>query len=211
MTQGEGLHLHVRLEDRDNLNEYAMQGELFGVDDAESDARGYRGSIASKVAGITYRQLDYWARKQIVAPSITPSHGSGSRRLYSFKDVVILAVSKKLLDAGVNLQNVTTAIGFLMQRASSQLEHITIMCDGEQVYECTSNERMMELLASGHAVFAVSVGSLWHQVQTALEQEDSVDVGRRIAQSGSKQSVDDLTAARMRRNHEVRHQPRQSA
>ena len=135
MTQGEGLHLHVRLEDRDNLNEYAMQGELFGVDDAESDARGYRGSIASKVAGITYRQLDYWARKQIVAPSITPSHGSGSRRLYSFKDVVILAVSKKLLDAGVNLQNVTTAIGFLMQRASSQLEHITIMCDGEQVYE----------------------------------------------------------------------------
>lgn len=43
MTQGEGLHLHVRLEDRDNLNEYAMQGELFGVDDAESDARGYRG------------------------------------------------------------------------------------------------------------------------------------------------------------------------
>ena len=61
MTQGEGLHLHVRLEDRDNLNEYAIQGELFGVDDAESDARGYRGSIASKVAGITYRQLDYWA------------------------------------------------------------------------------------------------------------------------------------------------------
>ena len=211
MTQGEGLHLHVRLEDRDNLNEYAIQGELFGVDDAESDARGYRGSIASKVAGITYRQLDYWARKQIVAPSITPSHGSGSRRLYSFKDVVILAVSKKLLDAGVNLQNVTTAIGFLMQRASSQLEHITIMCDGEQVYECTSNERMMELLASGHAVFAVSVGSLWHQVRTALEQEDSMDVGRRITQSGSKQSVDDLTAARMRRNHEVRHQPRQSA
>lgn len=211
MTQGDGLHLHVRLEDRDNLNEHAMQGELFGVDDAESDARGYRGSIASKVAGITYRQLDYWARKQIVAPSITPSHGSGSRRLYSFKDVVILAVSKKLLDAGVNLQNVTTAIGFLMQRASSQLEHITIMCDGEQVYECTSNERMMELLASGHAVFAVSVGSLWHRVRTALEQEDSVDVGRRIAQSGSKQSVDDLTAARMRRNHEVRHQPRQSA
>ena len=69
-----------------------------------------------KVAGITYRQLDYWARKQIVEPSITPSHGSGSRRLYSFKDVVILAVSKRLLDAGINLQNVTTAIGFLAQR-----------------------------------------------------------------------------------------------
>lgn len=92
------LHLHVS---------HAVQGELFPSADAQPVTRGYRGTVASKVAGITYRQLDYWARKQIVEPSITPSHGSGSRRLYSFKDVVILAVSKRLLDAGINLQNVT--------------------------------------------------------------------------------------------------------
>ena len=93
------LHLHVS---------HAVQGELFPSADAQPVTRGYRGTVASKVAGITYRQLDYWARKQIVEPSITPSHGSGSRRLYSFKDVVILAVSKRLLDAGINLQNVTS-------------------------------------------------------------------------------------------------------
>ena len=104
------LHLHVS---------HAVQGELFPSADAQPVTRGYRGTVASKVAGITYRQLDYWARKQIVEPSITPSHGSGSRRLYSFKDVVILAVSKRLLDAGINLQNVTTAIGFLAQRGVS--------------------------------------------------------------------------------------------
>ena len=104
------LHLHVS---------HAVQGELFPSADAQPVTRGYRGTVASKVAGITYRQLDYWARKQIVEPSITPSHGSGSRRLYSFKDVVILAVSKRLLDAGINLQNVTTAIGFLAQRPNS--------------------------------------------------------------------------------------------
>ena len=99
------LHLHVPLKDRVDLSaEGAVQGELFATEDAEDTRRGYRGTVASKVAGITYRQLDYWARKQIVEPSITPSHGSGSRRLYSFKDVVILAVSKRLLDAGVNLQ-----------------------------------------------------------------------------------------------------------
>ena len=86
------LHLHVS---------HAVQGELFPSADAQPVTRGYRGTVASKVAGITYRQLDYWARKQIVEPSITPSHGSGSRRLYSFKDVVILAVSKRLLDAGM--------------------------------------------------------------------------------------------------------------
>lgn len=211
MALNDGLHLHVRLENRENLNDNAVQGELFEFDD-EDTMLGYRGSVASKVAGITYRQLDYWARKQIVAPSITPSHGSGSRRLYSFKDVMILAVSKKLLDAGVNLQNVTTAIGFLTQRSVSQLEHITIMCDGERVYECTSNERMMELLDTGHAVFAVSVGSLWHRIHTALEQEDAVDVnGQALTADIGQQPIDDLTAARMRKNQKARHQSRQSA
>ena len=135
------LHLHVS---------HAVQGELFPSADAQPVTRGYRGTVASKVAGITYRQrseepgsgsraagtrcqagvtyrqLDYWARKQIVEPSITPSHGSGSRRLYSFKDVVILAVSKRLLDAGINLQNVTTAIGFLAQRTPEQLAGIIV-------------------------------------------------------------------------------------
>ena len=171
-----GLHLHVSLEDRQNLNADAIQGELFSNVDTEEIKRGYRGTVASKVAGITYRQLDYWARKQIVEPSITPSHGSGSRRLYSFKDVVILAVSKKLLDAGVNLQNVTAAIGFLTQRSTDQLANVTIMCDGQNVHECTTSEQMLELLQSGKAVFAVSVGSLWHQIETALEQEEYIDL-----------------------------------
>ncbi len=153
----------------------AVQGELFTVPDTQA-TRGYRGAIASKAAGITYRQLDYWARKQIVEPSITPSHGSGSRRLYSFKDVVILAVSKRLLDAGINLQNVTTAIGFLMQRTSDQLEGITIMCDGDEVHECTDGEQMVALLQGGKAVFGVSVGSLWRQIKEALDGEDYVDL-----------------------------------
>lgn len=211
MDQSGRLHLHVRLEDRDDLNEYAVQGELFSLTDNEDAARGYRGTVASKVAGITYRQLDYWARKQIVDPSITPSHGSGSRRLYSFKDVVILATSKKLLDAGVNLQNVTTAIGFLVAHTSSQLEHITIMCDGEQVYECTTNEQMMELLNSGRAVFAVSVGSLWHQIREALDHESYVDLKDHQVKNAVAQPIDDLTAARMRKNLEARQQQRQSA
>lgn len=211
MDQSGRLHLHVRLEDRDDLNEYAVQGELFSLTDNEDATRGYRGTVASKVAGITYRQLDYWARKQIVDPSITPSHGSGSRRLYSFKDVVILATSKKLLDAGVNLQNVTTAIGFLVAHTSSQLEHITNMCDGEQVYECTTNEQMMELLNSGRAVFAVSVGSLWHQIREALDHESYVDLKDHQVKNAVAQPIDDLTAARMRKNLEARQQQRQSA
>lgn len=192
-----GLHLHVSLEDRQNLNADAIQGELFSNVDTEEIKRGYRGTVASKVAGITYRQLDYWARKQIVEPSITPSHGSGSRRLYSFKDVVILAVSKKLLDAGVNLQNVTAAIGFLTQRSTDQLANVTIMCDGQNVHECTTSEQMLELLQSGKAVFAVSVGSLWHQIETALEQEEYIDLEAKPLTIATGRPIDELTAMRM--------------
>ena len=206
------LHLHVPLKDRVDLSaEGAVQGELFATEDAEDTRRGYRGTVASKVAGITYRQLDYWARKQIVEPSITPSHGSGSRRLYSFKDVVILAVSKRLLDAGVNLQNVTAAIGFLSRRTTAQLADVTIMCDGQQVYECTTSEQMLNLLRSGKAVFGVSVGSLWHGIDEALEHEDYVDLASKPAALSSGRPIDELTAMRMRKKLEVQRAARQAA
>ena len=206
------LHLHVPLKDRVDLSaEGAVQGELFATEDAEDSRRGYRGTVASKVAGITYRQLDYWARKQIVEPSITPSHGSGSRRLYSFKDVVILAVSKRLLDAGVNLQNVTAAIGFLSRRTTAQLADVTIMCDGQQVYECTTSEQMLDLLRSGKAVFGVSVGSLWHEIDEALEHEDYVDLASKPAALSSGRPIDDLTAMRMRKKLEAQRAARQAA
>lgn len=206
------LHLHVPLKDRVDLSaEGAVQGELFATEDAEDTRRGYRGTVASKVAGITYRQLDYWARKQIVEPSITPSHGSGSRRLYSFKDVVILAVSKRLLDAGVNLQNVTAAIGFLSRRTTAQLADVTIMCDGQQVYECTTSEQMLNLLRSVKAVFGVSVGSLWHEIDEALEHEDYVDLASKPAALSSGRPIDELTAMRMRKKLEAQRAARQAA
>ena len=206
------LHLHVPLKDRVDLSaQGAVQGEPFATEDAEDTRRGYRGTVASKVAGITYRQLDYWARKQIVEPSITPSHGSGSRRLYSFKDVVILAVSKRLLDAGVNLQNVTAAIGFLSRRTTAQLADVTIMCDGQQVYECTTSEQMLNLLRSGKAVFGVSVGSLWHEIDEALEHEDYVDLASKPAALSSGRPIDELTAMRMRKKLEAQRAARQAA
>lgn len=205
-----GLHLHIPLKERENLNDEAIQGELFSSTDTQEAKRGYRGTVASKIAGITYRQLDYWARKQIVEPSITPSHGSGSRRLYSFKDVVILAVSKRLLDAGVNLQNVTAAIGFLSQRSTAQLANVTIMCDGQHVHECTTSEQMLELLQSGKAVFAVSVGSLWHQIEAALEHEDYVDLEAQPMKITMNRPIDELTAMRMRKKLEARRLQRET-
>ncbi len=198
------LQLHVRLEDREDLRAHdAVQGALFETEEVLEAKRGYRGTVASKVAGITYRQLDYWARKQILVPSLNPSHGSGTRRLYSFKDVVILAVSKRLLDAGVNLNNVTKAIGFLTQRSTSALENIVIVCDGDNVQECTENSQMLDLMNKGNAVFGVSVGALWHQMEEALETENYVNLENKAVRVNTGNAIDELAERRLRHKLEV--------
>lgn len=154
----------------------AVQGQLFSMNGEEAVTKGYRGSVASKVAGITYRQLDYWARKGIMEPSVTQSHGSGSRRLYSFKDIVVLAVLKHLLDIGVNLPNATAAASFLNEKNEGDLEKVTIVCDGDNVIDCQSSEQLFDIMTSGKAVFAMAVSTIWQQVQDDLVTEDYVDL-----------------------------------
>ena len=117
----------------------------------------------------------------------------------------------RLLDAGINLQNVTTAISFLTQRTAEQLENITIMCDGQQVHECTDSEQMVALLQSGRAVFGVSVGSLWKQIRETLAHEEYVDLTTMPSMMGGNRPVDDITAMRMRKNFEAQHQTRAAA
>ena len=172
-----------------------VQGELFSPEQAEGTTRGYRGTVAAKVAGITYRQLDYWARKRIVEPSIKASHGSGSRRLYSFKDVVILAVLKRLLDAGVNLVNATNTVNYLERRTVGQLEHVTVVCDGDQVTECSGPDQVFALMQSGRAVFAISVDLTTGQLTPGLPERP----------------IDELTAMRLRQRLEQQHEQRQRA
>ena len=94
------------------------QGALF-ADPSQpqpGEVLGYRGPTACSAAGITYRQLDYWARTDLVTPTIRTATGSGSQRLYSFKDILVLKVVKRLLDAGVSLQNIRVAVEALRQR-----------------------------------------------------------------------------------------------
>lgn len=199
------LSLHVRLADRTDFSgAHAVQGALFDFADDKQDC-GYRGVVASKIAGITYRQLDYWARKHIVEPSITPSSGSGSRRLYSFKDIVILAVAKKLLDTGVNLVNVTAALNYLESRSVEQLESAVVMCDGSRIFECTNDAEMMTLMKEGHAIFGISVSVLWHDIEKALKKEESFNVHSSPVQSAQHTvaTIDQLAERRMRRKIEL--------
>ena len=113
---------------------------------AAPGAHGYRGSVACQAAGISYRQLDYWARTGLVVPSIRMAAGSGSARLYSFRDILLLKVIKRFLSAGVSLQNIRAAVEHLTARGTADLSTITLMSDGSSIYECTNSDEVYDLL-----------------------------------------------------------------
>ena len=110
---------------------------------------GYRGPAACRAAGVTYRQLDYWARTGLLEPSVRNVSGSGHQRLYSFRDVLVLKVIKRLLDAGVSLQQIRVAVAALRDHGVRELAGITLMSDGASVYECTSDDQVIDLLRGG--------------------------------------------------------------
>jgi DNA-binding transcriptional MerR regulator len=147
------------------------QGLLFEADvTILPDDIGYRGPTACAAAGITYRQLDYWARTGLVEPSIRPAHGSGTQRLYGFRDILVLKIVKRLLDAGVSLQQIRLAVAQLTSRGVADLATITLMSDGATVYECTSADEVVDLLAGGQGVFGIAVGRVWREVEGSLAQ-----------------------------------------
>ncbi|GLW67439.1 transcriptional regulator [Actinomadura rubrobrunea] len=147
------------------------QGLLFDTQvSAPPEDVGYRGPTACAAAGITYRQLDYWARTGLVEPSVRAAHGSGSQRLYSFRDILVLKVVKRLLDTGVSLQQIRTAVAHLRDRGVQDLAQITLMSDGVSVYECTSADEVVDLLQGGQGVFGIALGRVWQEVEGSLAE-----------------------------------------
>nr|WP_269762028.1 MerR family transcriptional regulator [Ornithinimicrobium cryptoxanthini] len=145
------------------------QGLLFTSDvPALEEGIGYRGPTACSAAGVTYRQLDYWARTGLLEPSVRNPSGSGTQRLYSFRDILVLKLIKRLLDAGVSLQQIRVAITHLRERGVQDLAHITLMSDGASVYECTSDDEVIDLVRGGQGVFGIAVGSVWREVEGTL-------------------------------------------
>ncbi|MEN9324598.1 MAG: hypothetical protein RL414_352 [Actinomycetota bacterium] len=129
---------------------------------------GYRGATACVAAGITYRQLDYWARTGLVEPSIKTATGSGSQRLYGFRDILVLKIVKRLLDTGVSLQNIRTAVEHLRGRGVTELESMTLMSDGASIYECASADDIVDLLQGGQGVFGIAISKVWTEVEGSL-------------------------------------------
>lgn len=175
-----------------------QQGLLFS-DDVSSlpDDLGYRGPTACNAAGITYRQLDYWARTGLVEPTVRSATGSGTQRLYGFRDILLLKVIKRLLDAGVSLQQIRTAVAHLRARGTDDLTRVTLMSDGASVYECTSNDEVIDLLQGGQGVFGIAIGGVWREIEGSLAALPS----ERTAEDHSAPSDagDELSARRQAR------------
>ena len=141
-----------------------VQPGLFPDDGIPDGTSGYRVPIACQIAGITYRQLDYWARTDLVVPSIRNAAGSGSQRLYSFKDILVLKIVKQLLDTGISLQNIRKAVEKLENLGVDDLSGITLVSDGTTVYECTSAEEVVDLLQHGQGVFGIAVSGAMREL-----------------------------------------------
>ncbi|MFD0258665.1 MerR family transcriptional regulator [Kitasatospora indigofera] len=129
---------------------------------------GYRGPTACAAAGITYRQLDYWARTGLLEPSVRSVYPASTHRLYSFRDILTLKIVKRLLDAGVSLQNIRVAVTHLQSAEIGDLAGLTLMCDGATVYECSTPQQVVDLLKGGQGVFGIAVGAVWKELESSL-------------------------------------------
>lgn len=128
---------------------------------------GYRAPQVCKLVGITYRQLDYWARTDLLRPSLQQAHGSGTQRLYSFADIVQLKVVKRLLDAGMSLKKIRSAVEILREqmRSDTPLADVTLLSDGQTIYAAHSADEVVDVFQRGQGVFGIAVGP----VQAELE------------------------------------------
>jgi DNA-binding transcriptional MerR regulator len=169
------------------------QDALFEIR-ADDHEVGYRGPAVAQIAGITYRQLDYWARTKLVQPTCRTAHGSGSQRLYTFRDILVLKIVKGLLDTGISLQSVRKAIGTLSDLGVDDLASLTLFSDGKTVYECRSPEEVIDLLAGGQGVFGIAVPGLAKELAGELSAFDAEPADTTTGPT----VVDELAARRVR-------------
>lgn len=133
---------------------------------------GYRAPQVCNLVGITYRQLDYWARTELITPSLQAATGSGSQRLYTFSDVVQLKVIKRLLDAGMSLKKIRQAVEILREQMESDrpLADVTLLSDGQTIYAAHSEEEVVDVFRRGQGVFGIAIGPVETEVQGDIHQ-----------------------------------------
>ena len=133
---------------------------------------GFSGTTVCRVTGVTYRQLDYWARTDLVTPSVSPAHGSGSKRRYSYSDLVEVKVIKSLLDAGVSLGRTRQAVDCLRSSLGVDLGSASLILSGSKTVLAHSNGEIVDLLRGGQGVFnVVPLAGVVAELQNTIRHE----------------------------------------
>ena len=165
------------------------------MSDASSEV-GYRGPQVCSIVGITYRQLDYWARTDLLRPSISEARGSGTQRRYSYRDLLELKVIKRLLDSGISLQSARQAITYLRENLGEDVAAANLVLNGASSVLATTGEQIVDLLRGGQGVLNIvplagvveeldaAIHSLGAAKGGAAAETPVVDAPRRAASGG---------------------------
>jgi DNA-binding transcriptional MerR regulator len=144
--------------------------------DREGDEVGFRGPQVCKIVGISYRQLDYWARTDLVRPSLADAHGSGTQRRYSYRDLVRLKVIKNLIDAGVKLQTARRAIEYLREDLGEDWASASLVLNGANSVLARDGEALVDLVRHGQGVLnIVSLGQVVDELEASIHELEPGD------------------------------------
>ena len=134
--------------------------------DTGAPIQGYSAKFTADVVGITYRQLDYWARTDLIVPSVAEAAGSGSRRQYSYGDLVRLKVIKRLLDNGIKLEKVRAIFDYIRNELGEDISSANLVIDGANAAIVRSHDDIIDALQRGQGVLPLS--NIGREVDAAI-------------------------------------------
>ena len=138
---------------------------------SNSPVGSYSGKKAADIVGITYRQLDYWARTDLIRPSLADARGSGSRRRYSYRDLLELKLVKTLLDDGIRLESIREAFGYLREQLGEDLSTAKLVIAGNSAILVRENDELVDVVNryQGQGVLnLLALDGVQHQVDAAI-------------------------------------------
>jgi DNA-binding transcriptional MerR regulator len=141
---------------------------------------GWSGAKTAEIVGITYRQLDYWARTDLIRPSLADANGSGTRRRYSYSNLLELKIIKRLLDAGIRLEQVREVFDYLREQVGSDVASANLVIDGHSVMLARDDGELIDLVRRGQGVLNIlSLANVKDEVDAHLS-----DINVRPARAG---------------------------
>ena len=154
--------------------------------------QSFSGSQAAQIVGITYRQLDYWARTNLIRPSLSDAKGSGTRRSYEYRDLLELRVIKQLLDAGIKLESVREVFNYLRSHVDTEIASAHIVISGKAVILC-QGDQLVDVVRNGQGVLNVlplaNIKSDVDAMIVTISNKAPTKVSQQTAISGSTKSA----------------------